>query len=336
MPAHARAMIKALPNLLVDPENRTTFDTPQGYTDNILSPCLDSTYIVINNIMTEVANLFPGHYISIGSDEWPNGAWEKSPKCNALMKNLHLTDTDQLQNYFVRRVQKILADKGKAIAGWEELIKEGPVPGALIYPWNSDDYGVGIAKKGYDVVLDPAEYLYFDLAYDEDPAEPAFYWAGFVDTFKPYSFAPTAKFPPNLIPKIKGIEGALWSENIDSQARLDYQAFPKAAALAEAAWTPPTRRDWRNFSRRLGELFLPRLDSYGVLYRLPWPGINPQSSILQVNVEFPGLLIRYTTDGKIPDRYSPIYTPLLQIPAQGVKLRTFDTNGRGNMQQYPP
>jgi hexosaminidase len=244
----------------------------------VLSPCMDSTYKVITNILDEVADLFPGKYIHIGSDERAKDAWGSSPKCIAMMNKLNFIDTDQLQNYFSKRIQTILANKQKAIGGWEEIIKGGDLDlnlNPLIYSWTDIDHGIQAAKLGYDVVMSPSQYLYLELAYSPDPHEPGDYWAGYVDTFMVYSYRPivASRVTPDIAGKIKGIEGDLWSEFIDSPERLDYFAFPKMAALAEVAWTPARERNWQNFSARLGFLHLARLDNYGVLYRLSPPGI---------------------------------------------------------------
>src|SRR5262249_9541218 len=159
------------------------------------------------------------------------------------------------------------------------------------------EHGSKIAKQGYDVILTPYQYLYLEMAYRSDPKEPGEYWGGYVDTFKIYSFMPiTPDMPSELAQKVKGIEGGIWTEYINSQERFDYIVFPKFAALAEVAWSQAAQRNWQNFSARLGYLHLPRLDHVGVLYRLPPPGFTITDK-LNANVEFPGLTLRYTLDG---------------------------------------
>lgn len=332
MPGHARAMIVSLPNELKDPTDQSTYTSVQGYHDNVLTPCIDSTFEVIDNIMTEVAQLFPGDTIHVGSDEVPQGAWMNSANCQAKFAG---KSAAEIKHEFMARVQTIVQSKNKKMAGWEEILEGGELDrSTLIYSWTGEDAGYNAAQQGYPVIMAPAQYLYFDLAYNDDPKEPGYYWAGFVDTFTAYSYAPIkASWPNSIAKQIRGIQGELWSENIDSQDRLDYLAFPKVAALAEIAWTTPTRRNWINFSERLGQFHLPRLDAYGVKYRISLPGINLsaiQRGVLEANIEFPGLTLRYSTDGKEPTAYSPVYMQTLNGSGANVQMSAFDTTNRSS------
>lgn len=269
MPGHARAMIMSLHSSLIDREERSHYTSVQGFHDNVLSPCMETTFQVIDNVMTEIADLFPGDTIHIGSDEVPSGTWDGSAHCQALVKSLGLNNTNQLQHYFLTRVQNIIQSKNKKMAGWEEIVKDGDLDkSAVVYSWTNENAGLDAAKRGYDVVMMPANYLYFDLAYNANPKEPGGSWAGYVDTFKAYSYQPIhSDWPENVSKRILGIQGALWSERITTPQRLDYFAFPRVLALSEVAWTPKDRRNWINFSERVSELHLKRLDHYGVQYR---------------------------------------------------------------------
>ena len=271
MPGHARALIMSLRDELIDPKDHSRYSSVQHYHDNVLSPCLESTYVVLDNIMTEIATLFPGDTIHVGSDEIPKGAWSNAPSCKTLMTASSLKNPTDLQHYFLTRMQKIIHAKNKKMAGWEEVIQHGDLDhSTTIYSWTGETAGLNAATHGYPVVMMPARYFYFDLAYNDSPTEPGVYWAGYVDTYQTYSYHPnwTASASANIL----GIEGALWSENINSPARLDYLAFPKLLALAEVAWTPESRRNWNNFAARMAELHLKRLDYYGVNYRIPPTG----------------------------------------------------------------
>jgi len=271
MPGHARAMIMSLPNDLVDQTDHSVYESIQGYHDNVLSPCKESTFREIDNVMTEVAELFPGKYIHIGADEVPKGVWKKS----CMAKQYNPNDPkfeEQVQDVFLKKVQQIITAKHKTMAGWEEVAHEGstlPAP-LLVYIWNIakiEQVYKTSTQNGYKIIMAPAENLYFDLAYNADPAEPGQYWAGYVDTFSPYVFKPIDKSKGQSRDVIKGVQGELWSEFIDSPQRLDYLAFPKMTGLAELAWTPADRRNWKNFSDRMRILHLLRLKQYGVDYR---------------------------------------------------------------------
>lgn len=265
MPGHARAMIMSLPNELIDQHDTSKYVSAQGYHDNVLSPCAPRTYEVIDDIIAEVAQLFPGKYLHVGGDEVPTGAWRKSCMANKFdPQDKHFSE--KVQNDFMRQIQIMIVKHGKVMAGWQEIVSpyNALSKPLSVYIWNAakiPDISKKSAQSGYHVVLCPAEKLYFDLAYSHDAAEPGQSWAGYVNTYDVYSFHPSnAKV-------IAGVQGQLWSEFIDSQKRLDYLAFPRVAGLAEVAWTPVQRRNWQEFRARMHAYYLPRLDFYGVQYR---------------------------------------------------------------------
>lgn len=271
MPGHARALKVSLPDKLIDRKDQSEYTSAQGYHDNVLSPCKKETYEVIDNIITEVAQLFPGKYLHAGGDEVPGGAWEKS--CMAKEydpASPHFRE--QVQNAFMKRIQKIIESKGKIMAGWEEVADNNSTLSSplLVYAWNPnklDEVYEKSAKEGYCVVMAPTTNLYFDLAYSSNPNEPGQYWAGYGDTFSAYVFQPIDKEKGQNKRTIIGVQGQLWTELIDSSKRLDYHLFPKMSALSELAWSPSNRRNWRNFSARMAEKHLSRLFNYGVNYR---------------------------------------------------------------------
>jgi hexosaminidase len=331
MPGHARAMIMSLPAALIDPQDTSQYTSVQNYHDNVLSPCLASTYEVIDNIFTEISALFPGDMIHVGSDEVPKNVWTASPRCQSLMAATGLKNTEELQNYFLKRVQQIIHTKHKKMAGWEEVLKSGDLDkSTVIYSWKSEEAGIDAAKRGYPVVMMPAQFLYFDLAYTDDQKEPGFSWAGFVDTFQTYTYQPIqSSWTPDVTQKILGIQGALWSENVSSRDQLDYLVFPKLLALSEVAWTPKQRRNWINFSERVGKLHLQRLDQYGVKYRISLPGINLKNNNLEANIEFPGLILRYTLDQTTPSSDALLYTKPVKITGT-VNMRAFNSINQGS------
>jgi hexosaminidase len=341
IPGHAHAMVKSLPDYFVDPTDHSVYTSVQGYHDNVVSPCRDETYTALNNILGEIAQLFPNPSISIGGDEVPNGAWSdwsQSKLCQAFIQRnqISVSSPQDLENYFLKRVQDIIESKHKKMAGYDDISADPQLNAnnASVFTWNykSDNSNViNEANMGYNVILMPAEYLYFDLAYNADAEEPGFNWAGYTDAYTPYSYTPiTSSMSQNVVSKIKGVEGALWSENLISQDRLDYMAFPKVASLAELAWTPANRRNWANFSARLGQMHLPRLDAYGVKYRLSLPGVNPQTSNLDANVQFPGLAMHYSLDGANPTMSSPLYQGPVPLTGSNAAISSFDTTGRSS------
>jgi hexosaminidase len=238
-----------------------------------------------------------------------------------------------------------------------------------VWGWGREDAAYRLANAGFDVVLCNATQLYFDLAYEKDPHESGYYWAGFVDMRAPFELVPFDAFKnaerngmgqpvtpeslasrtrltPEGARRIRGVQGQLWGENLRSAGDLEYMAFPRTIALAERAWAAQPswagvddprefRRqqadDWNQFANRLGQRELPRLDylAGGVNYRLPPPGAKTTGNRVWANVALPGLSIRYTTDGSDPTVADTIYRS--PIPAaKVVRMKTFDTRGRGS------
>jgi hexosaminidase len=237
-----------------------------------------------------------------------------------------------------------------------------------VWGWGAEDLGYRLANAGYQIILSNASALYFDFAYEKDPEEPGLYWAGFVGTrtaweFLPFDFFRTARLDIMGNPidahryddaarptaggrrNILGMQGQLWSETLVEPSRLEYMAFPRILALAERAWSPEpawagmddrARREealgvaWNEFANRLGQRELPRLDHLhgGIGYRLPVPGGVVRNGTLHASVSYPGMAIRYTTDGAIPTTGSPRYEGPVSVDGP-VTLRVFDTRGRG-------
>ncbi|WP_176737051.1 family 20 glycosylhydrolase [Oligoflexus tunisiensis] len=281
MPGHARALLKSLPQL-VDPEDESVYESVQAYRDNVLSACMPVTYEVMDNILKEVSELFPGPYIHVGGDEVPEGVWnpERSPKCKKLMAAEGLKTKLDMENYFFKRIKASVEKHGKKIAGWEEIIAGPGFPNrdVLTFAWKSSKEIDRIVRLGYPVILNPADHLYFDLAYSEDPREPGYYWAGTIDTAKVYSYkGASADLSARDRKNIRGMQGNLWSETIWTRQDLDYRAFPRVVALAEIAWTAERLQNWDNFAQRLQHWHLPRLQAYGVQYRVG-PGTSQLTS----------------------------------------------------------
>lgn len=385
--------------LLRDLQDTSTYRSVQGWNDNTLCVCKESVYRFLATVVDDIREMYieAGVQLTtvhIGGDEVPRGVWEKSPACRQLIAdstNIH--GTGQLSAYFVSRFNEILRERGLVTAGWQEIGltqpdkeggKSGPNPefaGGNVMPyvwnnvwgWGQEDVGNRLANAGYPVVIAYVTNLYFDLAYRKDPAEPGYYWGGFVDTRKAYELTPLdirkcvgTDLMGNPLDKeklfkiielltkegesnIRGIQGHLWSENTRNRCTLEYQAFPKVLGLAERAWAaqPAWARiaddrerekelnnAWSHFAHVLGKRELPRLDvmAGGVRYRLPLPGAIIEKGVLKANVAFPGLEIRYTTDGSDPVHDSNLYKGPVRLEKgiKTAKLKTFNSTGRSS------
>lgn len=272
IPGHCRAAIKALPELLCDPEDRSQYRSIQHYNDNVLSPALPGTYQFLDTVLEEIAELFPSTWVHIGADEVPDGVWLESPACQALMKQEGYQSTKELQGHLLRYAEKKLRSLGKRMVGWEEAQHGNKVSkDTVIYSWLSEEAALNCAKQGFDVILQPAQSTYLDMTQDYSPEEPGVDWAAVIPLENAYRYEPLAQVPDQdpIRKRILGIQCALWSEIVTNQSRMDYMIFPRLTAMAEACWTVKSERDWEDYLTRL-KRHLPLLDKQEIQYRHPW------------------------------------------------------------------
>ncbi|MBV7436642.1 beta-N-acetylhexosaminidase [Aeromonas sp. sif2416] len=268
IPGHCHAAIKALPALLLEEADHSRYLSVQYFDDNVLNPALPGTYQFLEQVIDEVCQLFPGEQVHMGGDEVPVGVWTDSPACRQLMQQEGYQDCRELQGHLLRHCQRYLAAKGKQMLGWEEILHGDKVSrDATIFAWTHFQAGLDAASQGYPVVMAPAQQLYLDQAYNQDPQEPGLYWAGPLSLEQVYACDPApADFHAN--DNILGVLSPLWSELVTSRDRLDYMLFPRMLATAEVAWSDPARKDWEHFAARLpGQLQI--LDQLQVCYRAP-------------------------------------------------------------------
>ena len=268
IPGHSRAAIKALPDLLVDPDDRSQYCSVQFYTDNVLNPALPGTYQFIDSVIDELADIFPAPYFHVGADEVPEGVWEHSAPCQKMLADNGYQDLRELQGHLLRYAQDRLRQKGKTLLGWEEAIHGDKLEkDAIIYGWRSVDSCIQAANDGYQVVATPAQYTYLDMAYNRSEVEPGTTWAADVELEKAYHFEPlneslTSIGQANLL----GVQYALWSEFVRTDSQFDYMVFPRLIAGAEIAWSQADRKDWSDFQARLN-VHCDHLDRLGIKYR---------------------------------------------------------------------
>lgn len=268
IPGHCHAAIKALPELLLEEADHSRYLSVQYFDDNVLNPALPGTYHFLEQVIDEVCQLFPGELVHMGGDEVPSGVWTDSPACQQLMQQQGYQDCRELQGHLLRHCQQYLAAKGKKMLGWEEILHGDKVSrDATIFAWTNFQAGLDAASQGYPVVMAPAQQLYLDQAYNQDPKEPGLYWAGPLSLEQVYACDP-APLDFHANDNILGVLSPLWSELVTSRDRLDYMLFPRMLATAEVAWSAPARKEWGHFVARLpGQLQI--LDQLQVRYRVP-------------------------------------------------------------------
>jgi hexosaminidase len=259
IPGHSRAVTASYPEVgcAITQELKSV----QGEVKNVWCVGREENYVLLDSIIREVSGLFPFEYIHVAGDEVNRANWEHCPKCQALMAKEGFTDSFQLQNYFFRRVQKIVDKYHKKTDGWNEILKGGEIdPNTLISAWQGISYGIESAKKGYQTIMMPGQYTYFDMAQSE--TERGHRWAAITDTKRAYSFEPipTDDLTPEQQKNIIGVQGALWSEYLDRPARImEYQSYPRISALSEIGWSKKEDKNWEDFYGRLTHSHLQRL-----------------------------------------------------------------------------
>jgi hexosaminidase len=339
VPAHSLALIASYPNLsctqlpyAVNPGSPFYF-----WEDNVLCTANDSTYMILDKIFTQIAQLFPGPYIHVGGDEAFKGFWAKDPRDQEVMKENNLQNLDQLQSYFEKKIEKIIISKGKKMIGWDEILQGGLAPEAAVMSWRGIQGGIAAAKMGHDVVMTPSDYTYLDL-YQGDPlVEPKTYSMLRLDTC--YGFNPV---PPGVDPKyILGGQGNLWSEHVPNMRQAEYMTWPRALALSEDFWSPQDKKNWPDFFHRM-EAEFPRLDAEHIKYAMSeyQPVITPiRDSItaeleVKLNNQLSSLHIYYSFDGTDPDNFYPEYKGVpLTFPKGAIELRVITYEGDHPMGQ---
>lgn len=249
MPGHASAAVVAYPELGVSRTLPTAVPEEWGIFTTLFNVD-ESTFTFFENVLTEVMQLFPSEYIHVGGDEAWKDEWEASPAIQARMKALGVKDEHALQSYFIQRVEKFINKNGRKLIGWDEILEGGLAPNATVMSWRGIDGAIAAAKAGHDTVLSPAPTLYLDhWQSDGDPAPGRSETISLEDVYK-FNPAPDS-IPVQQRRHILGVQANLWAEFMRSGERVEYQAYPRVAALAEVAWSAPQHIDWLNFRARM-------------------------------------------------------------------------------------
>ncbi len=245
-PGHAAAMLAALPDLVDPDEAPASYRSIQGHANNALNPGVERTYEVLGTLLGELADLFPSPVLHLGGDEVDARAWHASRAAQALAAREGLSGAVALQSHFLRRVQGIVRSLGRTMGGWDECALGGGVEpeGAVLFAWRTPERAAELIAAGHDVVATPGQAYYLDMVDREGWDAPGTSWAGAVTPEATYRYEPGEPSGPG---RLLGVQACLWSEHLDTAARLDAMAFPRLSAVAEAAWTPPEAKSWARF-----------------------------------------------------------------------------------------
>lgn len=265
MPGHAQAAIAAYPEL-GNTGRQLEVGTTWGIYENVYN-VQESTVQFLQNVLAEVLALFPSPFIHIGGDECPKAQWKASPQAQARMKELDLKDEEELQSYFVRRMDEFLTRQGRRLVGWDEILEGGLAPNATVMSWRGEQGGIAAARAGHDVVMAPNTSTYLDYYQSEDPSKEPLAIGGFIPLEKVYVYQPIPQeLTPDEVRHVLGAQAQLWTEYMPTTKHVEYMAFPRLCALAEALWTPDAAKDYGDFTRRL-QTHLMRLSILDVNYR---------------------------------------------------------------------
>lgn len=270
MPGHSHEVIVCRPDLSC--AGNTTggifpFYKGPTTTGDIFCAGNDASFQFLQDVLDEVIGIFPSKFIHIGGDEVPKAAWKACPKCQARMKEEGLKDEHELQAYFIRRIEKHLAAKGRKLIGWDEILEGGLAPDATVMSWRGTQGGIAAAKAGHDVIMSPTSHCYFDYNY------------GAINSERAFSFDPVAGMTPVAARHVLGLQANFWSHIDREPALVDRQLFPRLLAIAERGWSPDNRGDWPGYARR-ARAQLPRLEKLGIHYQktdLPPPSAAPSN-----------------------------------------------------------
>jgi hexosaminidase len=248
MPGHSSAALTAYPEFSCTDEP-PGITTKGGIFTGVYCPS-DKTFGFLQDVLTEVFELFPGKYIHIGGDEVRKDTWHNSPECQALMKREGLKNEEELQSWFIRRMEKFITAQGRTLIGWSEIREGGLAKSAVIMDWIGG--GLEAAREGHDVVMTPTTDCYFDHYQSLDQADEPKAIGGFLPLQRVYAFEPIpAGLAPELQSHILGGQANLWTEYIPNLRQVEYMMFPRLAALSEVDWSPKSARDWNDFNERL-------------------------------------------------------------------------------------
>lgn len=336
VPGHSMAFLAAYPQLSTTPNYPYQVNAGEEFIDwsglnghitakidNNLDPSKKEVYDYLDLIFGELATLFPFEYMHMGGDETAKNNWEKSEDIKELMRKENLKNQEEVQSYFVRRVEKIMQSKGKKLMGWDEILEGGLAPEAAVMSWRGVKGGAEAAKQKHLVVMTPSSHNYLDYYQGESTAEGSVY-AG-LRMKKTYSFEPVPEGADEKY--ILGNQGNLWSEQLQNIRNVEYMAWPRLMAIAEVAWTPKIKKDWNRFAEKVESHFV-LLDTLNIKYArslydpIVTTTLNTKGELFaHMEGEISGLTFYYTIDESMPDKYSPLFNGPILLPDDVTILR---------------
>lgn len=344
LPGHMMAAISAYPNLSCKGE-KWSLRTVWGVEDIVMCAGKEDMFNFLGDIFDEIVPLFPGKYFHIGGDECPKTSWKNCPTCQKRIKDEGLqtdgkhTAEERLQSYVIKRVEKMLEQRGRKIIGWDEILEGGLSANATVMSWRGTQGGIEAALQKHDVIMTPgSDGMYLDWYQGDSKIEPVTIPSPprYLSSTYNYNPVPDTIKTLGLAHHILGVQCNNWSEYMYTNAKMEYMMYPRAVALSEIAWSPLSKKNFEDFCRRLDANSI-RLDEHHITYHIPLPE-QPYGSCNKVvitkdtTVTFttsrPVKMV-YTLDGSTPTPSSAVYTA--PIPVSGntiIKIATVLPTGK--------
>jgi len=352
LPAHTLSAVVAYPHLCCTGK-QFTIPTRHSISRELYCAGRESTWTFLEDVMTEICELFPDTYVHIGGDEARYNRWKDCEHCQKKIKTLGLKSEKELQGWMTLRIEKFLQKRGKQIIGWDEILGCGISTSAGVMTWHRPKTASAGAKRGNPVVMALTGHCYFDAPESKLGGEPyAASWIAPISLQKAYNWDPVpAGLTGAAAKNILGAQGCLWSDQLLIRARLtnekskmlkqpekymEYLTLPRSAALAEVTWTPKTQRDWDRFSLSMARMML-RYSQSGYNYRVPTPSITAKkqadgSTLVSAVAPIEGASVRYTIDGSAPTVDSKKLTEAITVPKSAAfKAVTFGQDGKRSL-----
>ncbi len=339
MPAHVQSALAAYPQFSCRQE---PLPVPSGGVwpiTNIYCAGNDSTFSFLQDILTEVMDLFPSKYVHIGGDEANKTEWKQCSKCQARIFQEGLKDEGELQSYFIRHIENFLNAHNRILIGWDEILEGGLADNATVMSWRGTEGGIHAARMGHDAVMTPGAYCYLDHYQSLDRDIEPYAIGGFTDLLTVYSYEPV----PQVLNRrearhILGVQGNVWTEYMYTGSHIEYMALPRLTALSEVQWTSAKLNDERSFLSRL-PCFLDLLTNHGINYYVPAPQgvlkkmVFMDSIKIDLKNPYPFGEIRYTLDGQDPEMANSLLykRPLTFFSNIKFKTALFLNNGRRSL-----
>ena len=310
MPAHSEEVLTAYPELSCTHEPYKQADFCVGN---------EKTFEFLENVLTEVMELFPSEYIHIGGDEAGKASWPTCKLCQARMKKEGLKDVNELQSYLIHRIEVFLNGHNRKLLGWDEILEGGLAPNATVMSWRGTEGGMKAVESGHKAIMTPGEFCYFDSYQDAPDSQPEAI-GGYLPLSKVYSFNPVPDtLSAEKVGLVYGVQANLFTEYIPTPEHAEMMIYPRVLALAEVAWSAPSKKNYEDFLKRLPGL-VDVYDVYKYNYATHVFDVNavftpnPQDGTLDVTLStIDNCPIYYTLDGSEPTAASAQYTEPLKL-----------------------